>query len=90
MTDVKVMSVTFLLNVPEIVIDSVMDPTFHMTVSHNLGGSGELICLQICFLQMGQPEQLRWNRPRERPLIKVQHNQVDHEANLGRDHTTHS
>jgi len=34
MTDVKVMSVTFLLNVLEIVIDSVMDPTFHMTVSH--------------------------------------------------------
>jgi len=35
MTDVKVMSVTFLLNVLEIVIDSVMDPTFHMTISHN-------------------------------------------------------
>jgi len=34
MTDVKVMSVTFLLNVLEIVIDSVMDPTFHMTISH--------------------------------------------------------
>jgi len=34
MTDVKVMSVTFLLNVLEIVIDSVMDPTFHMTTSH--------------------------------------------------------
>jgi len=28
------MSVTFLLNVLEIVIDSVMDPTFHMTTSH--------------------------------------------------------
>jgi len=34
MTDVKVMSVTFLLDVLEIVIDSVMDPTFHMTISH--------------------------------------------------------
>jgi len=34
MTDVKVMSVAFLLNVLEIVIDSVMDPTFHVTVSH--------------------------------------------------------
>jgi len=34
MTDVKVMSVTFLLNVLEIVIDSVMDPTFHVTMSH--------------------------------------------------------
>jgi len=34
MTDVKVMSVTFLLDVLEIVIDSVMDPTFHVTMSH--------------------------------------------------------
>jgi len=34
MTDVKVMSVMFLLNVLEIVIDSVMNPTFHMTMSH--------------------------------------------------------
>jgi len=36
MTVVKVMSVTFLLNVLEIVIDSVMDPTFHMTTSHRI------------------------------------------------------
>jgi len=35
MTDVKVTSVTFLLNVLKIVIDSVMDPTFHMTTSHS-------------------------------------------------------
>jgi len=41
MTDVKVMSVTFLLNVLEIVIDSVMDQTFHMTVSHTHGWSDE-------------------------------------------------
>jgi len=45
MTDVKVMSVTFLLDVLEIVIDSVMDPTFHMTISHKLNSfqQGELL-----------------------------------------------
>jgi len=45
MTDVKVMSVTFLLNVLEIVIDSVMDPTFHVTVSHSWCG-----CARIAFV----------------------------------------